>query len=85
MNQHTKPTPGSRVVPFTGEFYQPAASPTPPERSSFAAFLLLGLCLLGAGAALGATAAYNSPEQVQLRQLQAEAAQLTKLKQQICK
>ncbi|OUL36373.1 hypothetical protein BV372_08120 [Nostoc sp. T09] len=83
MNQ-TKQS-GSRVVPFTGEFYQPEPPPVQPQRNSLSAVVLLGICLLATGAALGATATYNSPDQVQMRTLQTQSEQLAKIKEQICK
>lgn len=77
--------PDSRVIPFTGEFYQPTEpQPAPPQKSQIITLMLLAMCLLATGAALGATAVYNSPNQVRVRTLQAQSEQLTQIKKQIC-
>ena len=72
----------TKVVPFTGEFYQ--TTDQEPKKLSITLFLMFGLCLICSGAALGATAVYNSPEQQQLRLLQEQSQQLQQLKQQLC-
>lgn len=85
MNPQTKQAPGMKVVPFTGEFYQPT-EPTPQPKNSFTGLLMFGIAaLFGVGYALGSVAAYQSPDQVQLRNLQSQSAQLTKVKEQVCK
>jgi hypothetical protein len=78
----------TKVVPFRGEMYQetsPSTPPLPQQSFNFAAVATVAACLIGVGAALGATATYNSTEQNQLRQLQQESKQLLQIKQQVCK
>lgn len=72
----------TKVVPFTGEFYQ--TDDQEPKKTPITLFLMLGLCLICSGAALGATAVYNSPEQQQLRLLEQQSQQLQQLKKQLC-
>lgn len=86
--QHQKTNPETKVVPFRGEMYQetPTQAAPPPQQSfNFATVATVAACLIGVGAALGATATYNSTEQNQLRQLQQESKQLLQIKQQVCK
>jgi hypothetical protein len=86
MNQAKPNTTTSRVVPFTGEFYPPTEPPpVQPQKNALITFVLLGMCLLATGAAIGATATYNSPDQVQMRTLQTQSEQLAKIQEQICK
>lgn len=75
-----------KVIPFSGEMYAPPQ--IQPEVkiqsvSPFAPFFFM-VCLLG-GLSLGAMAVYQSPEQVELRSLKAQAEQLTKLQQEVCR
>ena len=72
----------TKVVPFTGEFYQ--TGDQEPKKPPIMLFAMLGLCLICSGAALGATAVYNSPEQQQLRLLEQQSQELQQLKQQLC-
>lgn len=74
----------TKVVPFTGQLYQQAEE-LPKMPSSMAGFSIVGIaaCFL-LGLVVGSISAYNSPEQVQLRQLQAQSEQLHQLKKQLC-
>ncbi|NJN13662.1 MAG: hypothetical protein HC815_39545 [Richelia sp. RM1_1_1] len=79
----TLKTSHSKVVPFTGEFYQETDQPE-SAKPPITIFVMLGLCLLCSGAALGASAVYNSPQQQQLRLLQQQSEQLKEIKKQLC-
>jgi len=81
----TKQQTGVKVVPFTGEFYQPTEVQTEPKNQLTSLWLFGIVALVGIGYALGSIAAYQSPEQVELRSLQSDSAQLVKIKQQVCK
>lgn len=74
----------SKVVPFTGELYPQVAPEIKIQSVNPLAPFAFVMCLI-AGLALGATAVYQSPEQVELRSLKTQAEQLTKLQQEICK
>lgn len=78
MNDLKSPQPNSKVIPFTGELYHQ------PSKPPIMLFVMLAICLVGSGAAIGATAMYNSPEQQQLRLLEQQSEQLQRLKQQLC-
>ncbi|NJR72964.1 MAG: hypothetical protein HC773_03215 [Scytonema sp. CRU_2_7] len=85
MRQTTKQAPGMKVVPFNGEFYQPT-EPQPQPQNQLTGLWMFGIAaLIGVGYALGSVAAYESPDQVQLRSLQSDSAQLVKVKEQVCK
>lgn len=81
----TNQTPGAKVIPFQGEFYQTNPPEPEPQKPLTSLLLIAAVTLLGAGAALGATAAYNSPDQVELRELKAQSAQLNQVKDNLCK
>lgn len=72
----------TKVIPFTGEFYQTEHQEA--AKPPIMLFAMLGLSLIFGGAALGATAVYNSPEQQQLRLLEQQSQQLQQLKKQLC-
>lgn len=73
-----------KVVPFTGELYPQVAPEVKIQSINPLAPFAFVMCLI-AGLALGATAVYQSPEQVELRSLKTQAQQLAKLQQEICK
>lgn len=81
-----KQTPNTKVVPFRGEMY-PEPEPASPVKplTGFPVVLFGCLCLIGMGAAVGATVTYNSPEQVQFREMQQQLQQFTTIKKQLCK
>jgi hypothetical protein len=79
-------SPGTKVVPFRGEMYQETstAEVTPPQQSNTSFLIFFCLCMVGMGVALGATLTYNSPEQVQIRDMQHQLQQLNQVKKQLC-
>ncbi|MBD2354760.1 hypothetical protein H6G41_08975 [Tolypothrix sp. FACHB-123] len=82
MNNQQQTT--NKVVPFTGEFYvQP--QPSAPVAASNAPYAIMIASALVAGLALGAISTYQSSDQVQLRQMKADAQQLEKVKTQVCR
>jgi hypothetical protein len=83
----TKQQTGVKVVPFTGEFYQPTEPQAQAQpKNQLTSLWMFGIAaLIGVGYALGSVAAYQSPEQVELRSLQSDSAQLVKVKEQVCK
>ncbi|MBD2204953.1 hypothetical protein H6G33_04160 [Calothrix sp. FACHB-1219] len=84
MNNQQQTTNSNRVVPFTGEFYvQP--QPSAPVAASKAPYAIIIAAALVAGLAIGAISTYQSSDQVQLRQMKADAQQLEKLKTQVCR
>ncbi|MEH2379178.1 MAG: hypothetical protein V7K27_09880 [Nostoc sp.] len=82
--RESKQQPGSKVVPFTGEFYPTASEPT-PSGNNVAAYLVIIAAALVAGLSMGAIATYQSADQVQLRQMKAQSQQLEQVKSQVCK
>jgi uncharacterized protein HemX len=72
------------VVPFTGEFY-PQPESAPATASSAAPYIVMVAAALVAGLAIGAISTYQSSDQVQLRQMKADAQQLEKVKTQVCR
>lgn len=75
-------TKTSKVVPFTGEFYEPV-EPTPATASNAPYFFMMAAALI-AGLSIGAISTYQSSDQVQLRQMKAQSEQLEKVKTQVC-
>lgn len=73
-----------KVVPFTGELYPQVAPEIRIQSVNPLAPFAFVMCLI-AGLALGATAVYQSPQQVELRSLKIQAQQLTNLQKEICK
>lgn len=83
MNNQQQTTNTNRVVPFTGEFYvQPQPAPVAASKAPYAIIIASALV---AGLAIGAISTYQSSDQVQLRQMKADAQQLEKLKTQVCR
>jgi len=81
--KQTKQHQTSKVVPFTGEFYQD--EPIPVATSSAAPYFILVAAALIGGLSLGAISTYQSADQVQLRQMKADAQQLEQVKTQVCR
>lgn len=79
-------SPGTKVVPFRGEMYQETstAPATLPQQSNTSFLVFWCLCMVGMGVALGATLTYNSPEQIQLRDMQQQLQQFSQVKKQLC-
>ncbi len=73
----------SKVVPFTGEFYQPV-EPTPAATTSNAPYFFMIAAALVAGLSIGAISTYQSADQVQLRSYKAQSEQLEQVKTQVC-
>ncbi|WP_414572712.1 hypothetical protein [Nostoc sp. CCY 9925] len=85
MKQSKQQQPVGKVVPFTGEFYPvPDPEPTPAENNT-AAYLVMLAAALVAGLSIGAISTYQSTDQVQLRQMKADQAQLQDVKTQVCR
>ncbi|MEH2337602.1 hypothetical protein [Nostoc sp.] len=83
--KHKLQKPGSKVVPFTGEFY-PVTDPEPmPAANNIAAHLVIIVAALVAGLSMGAISTYQSADQLQLRQMKANSQQLEKVKNQVCR
>ncbi|MBE9050659.1 hypothetical protein IQ243_09575 [Nostocales cyanobacterium LEGE 11386] len=82
MNKTKQQT--SKVVPFTGEFYPTEIQPTPAANNT-AAYLVMVAASLVAGLSIGAMATYQSADQIELRQMQADVQQLQKVKTQVCR
>lgn len=82
--KQTKPAT-SKVVPFTGEFYPELPQPAQVPVNNTSAYLIMIVSALLAGLAIGAITTYQSADQQALRQMQAESAQLQKVKNQVCK
>lgn len=81
----TQPDTNTKVVPFRGEMYEPIPPATPPQQSS-GAFIAFGLvCLVGMGAAIGASVTYNSTDQVQIREMKSQLQHWKNVEKQICK
>ena len=81
--KHKLQQPGSKVVPFTGEFY-PDAPETTPIGNNIAGYLVIIAAALVAGLSIGAMSTYQSADQVQLRQMKAQSQQLELVKNQVC-
>lgn len=73
----------SKVVPFSGHFYPEVPEPTPA--SSNAPYFVMVAAALISGLAIGAISTYQSSDQVQLRQMKADAQQLQQVKTQVCR
>lgn len=83
MKQTKQQQPVGKVVPFTGEFYPTAPAELTPNLN--AAYLVMFAAALVAGLSLGAISTYQSADQMQLRQLKADQAQLQNVKTQVCR
>lgn len=82
--KQTKRQVTSKVVPFTGEFYQDAPEPT-PAGNNLAAFSVMLAAALIAGLSMGAISTYQSADQVQLREMKSQSQQLEKVRNQVCR
>jgi uncharacterized protein HemX len=82
--KQTRQQASSKVVPFTGEFY-PTAPETTTAPNLNAAYLVMFAAALVGGLSLGAIFTYQSADQMQLRQMKADQAQLQDVKTQVCR
>ena len=76
-------TKTNRVIPFTGEFYEPIEKL--PVANSNAPYLFMMAAALVAGLSIGAISTYQSTDQMQLRQMKQQSQQLEQVKTQVCK
>ncbi|MFN6499796.1 MAG: hypothetical protein RMX65_022775 [Nostoc sp. DedQUE01] len=82
MNK-SKPQQRSKVVPFTGELYQPEASPAEQQNNTPALLVILA-CAIAAGLSVGSMLTYQSTDQSELRRLKADQQQLQQVKEKAC-